>query len=188
MKPDEVFLAQPIRSLQTMLRVLAENDNRYGKIIPDGIYGSQTVSAVKRFQDQNGLPATGITDQKTWEALVEAYQVALVELSLPEPVQVLLDPGQVIQPGQQGSVVAFAQVMLGVLARNYHCLNTPEVTGILDMPTRQALRIFQGLCGLEATGTLDRHTWKHLALQYPMAEHQPINSGTRQVYPSRKDA
>ena len=29
MKPKEAFLGQPIRSLQTMLRVLAENDDAY---------------------------------------------------------------------------------------------------------------------------------------------------------------
>ena len=34
MKPKETFLGQPIRSLQTMLRVLAENDDAYKPLIP----------------------------------------------------------------------------------------------------------------------------------------------------------
>ena len=42
MKPTESFLGQPIRSLQTMLRVLAENDDEYKVLIPDGIYGPDT--------------------------------------------------------------------------------------------------------------------------------------------------
>ena len=29
MRPDESFIQQPVRSLQTMLRVLAEHDDRY---------------------------------------------------------------------------------------------------------------------------------------------------------------
>ena len=39
MKPTESLLGQPIRSLQTMLRVLAENVDEYKTLIPDGIYG-----------------------------------------------------------------------------------------------------------------------------------------------------
>ena len=45
MKPTESLLGQPIRSLQTMLRVLAENDDEYKVLIPDGIYGPDTMAA-----------------------------------------------------------------------------------------------------------------------------------------------
>ena len=40
---------------------------------------------------------------------------------------------------------------------------------ILDEPTADSLSSFQILCGLPMTGTLDKHTWKHLALHYPLA-------------------
>ena len=42
MKPEESFLSQPIRSLQTMLRVIAEDDPSHVRIVPDGIYGPET--------------------------------------------------------------------------------------------------------------------------------------------------
>ena len=48
MRPVESFVGQPIRSLQTMLRVIAESDPRHESIIPDGIYGPETISAVSR--------------------------------------------------------------------------------------------------------------------------------------------
>lgn len=35
----------------------------------DGIYGSGTQSAVKRFQAANGLPPSGVADASTWAAL-----------------------------------------------------------------------------------------------------------------------
>ena len=35
MRPTESFIGQPIRSLQTMLRVLAEENPRYIRVIPD---------------------------------------------------------------------------------------------------------------------------------------------------------
>lgn len=187
MKPTETFLGQPIRSLQTMLRVLAENDDAYKALIPDGIYGPDTMEAVRIFQRRNRLPITGITDQLTWEAVVEAYQLALVEVVLPEPLQVLLNPGQVIRFGEKNPAVSLAQVVLTVLSENYRCLHAPAVTGILDSPTKDALEVFQQLSGLPITGNLDRRTWKNLTLQFPMASNQPVNEGTREVYNEPED-
>ena len=63
MRPPESFLAQPVRSLQTMLRVIAEDDNSLPTVVPDGIYGQTTMNAVTEFQRREGLPLTGITDQ-----------------------------------------------------------------------------------------------------------------------------
>ena len=187
MKPTETFLGQPIRSLQTMLRVLAENDDAYKTLIPDGIYGPDTMEAVRIFQRRSRLPITGVTDQLTWEAVVDAYQLALVEITMPETLQILLNPGQTITFGEKNHAVSLAQVILTAIAENYCCLHAPVVTGILDVPTKNALESFQQLSGLPVTGNLDRHTWKHLALQYPMASNHPVNEGTREVYNEPED-
>ena len=77
------------------------------------------------------------------------------------------------------AAVYLAQVILAVLSENYHCVDAPPVTGVLDGPTQDALASFQQLSGLPITGRLDRHTWKHLALQFPMASNLPVNEGTR---------
>jgi len=42
-------------------------------------------------------------------------------------------------------------------------------TGILDIPTSDSLASFQQMSLIPATGELDKHTWKHLALHYPLA-------------------
>jgi peptidoglycan hydrolase-like protein with peptidoglycan-binding domain len=78
MRPEESFIEQPIRSLQTMLRVIAEDDPGLPSAIPDGIYGPGTMVAVTAFQRREGLPITGITDQPTWEMIVSEYQSALI--------------------------------------------------------------------------------------------------------------
>ena len=70
MRPPESFIGQPIRSLQTMLRIIAENDSSYIRTIPDGLYGPETVQAVTVFQRKHGLPVTGVTNQATWDTLV----------------------------------------------------------------------------------------------------------------------
>ena len=101
MRNPESFIGQPIRSLQTMLRVIAENDPSHERIIPDGIYGPETVSAVSTFQRIHGIPVTGITDNQTWDTVVELYEEALVEQTAAEPLLIILNPGQVIRKGER---------------------------------------------------------------------------------------
>lgn len=169
MRPPESFVGQPVRSLQTMLRVIAESDRTLPSVIPDGIYGQQTVTAVSAFQRKYGLPVTGITDQATWERIAAVFEPALVLIDEAQPLYIILDPLEVISENQQHPNLFIVQGMLKVYALAYEGLVAPEATGILDIPTAQALRSFQEQSGLPVTGSLDKQTWKHLALQYPSA-------------------
>jgi len=85
MRPGESFIEQPVRSLQTMLRVLSEDDKRLPTIVPDGIYGPTTTNAVAAFQRREGLPSTGVTNQETWNAIVENYEPALIRIGKAQP-------------------------------------------------------------------------------------------------------
>ena len=169
MKPRESFVGQPVRSLQTMLRVIAENDDLQPSVIPDGIYGPQTVTAVSTFQRRNGLPITGIADQDTWDRIVAAYEPALIAVGPVQPLEIILEPRQIIRQGEANPNIYLVQAMLIVLSQAYGSITAPEVTGVLDIPTANALTEFQLLSLLPATGELDRETWKNLALHYPMA-------------------
>lgn len=175
MRPSESFIGQPIRSLQTMLRVLAENDQKYIPIIPDGIYGPETVRAVSTFQRHHGLPITGMTDQDTWEAIVSRYEPALVEQDAAHPIYVILEPKQVIRRGERHPNIYLVQAMLTVLSQIYESILSPESTGLLDDATADALATFQGLNSLPMTGNLDKQTWKSLTLQYPLAASLLLN-------------
>lgn len=175
MRPMESFVGQPIRSLQTMLRVIAENDARHPTVVPDGIYGPETMAAVSAFQRLHGLPVTGVTDQDTWEAIVAAHTPALINVGEAQQVDVILNPNQVIRRGERHPVVYLAQGMLAVLADVYKSIGIPGLTGILDDPTADSLSSFQQLQSLPMTGDLDKRTWKHLALQYPLAANLSIS-------------
>ena len=162
MRPNESFIGQPIRSLQTMLRVIAEQDNRYSSVVPDGIYGNDTRNAVSTFQRRHGLPVTGVTDQDTWEAIVGVYDPALIQVAEAEPLYVVLNPNQVIRKGERHPHLYLVQGM-------------PSHSGILDDPTADAIASFQYLSSLPMTGNLDKHTWKHLALHYPLAANLALS-------------
>lgn len=169
MRPLSSFVGQPIRSLQTMLRVIAEDDPTHMRIVPDGIYGPETTAAVSTFQRKHGLPVTGVTDQATWESVVAVYTPALVRLDAAQSVDIILNPGQVIRRGERNPHMYLVQAMLKVLSDVYKSVAEPTHSGILDEPTADSLSSFQVLSGLPMTGNLDKHTWKHLALQYPLA-------------------
>ena len=105
MRPPESFIQQPVRSLQTMLRVLSEDKNILPTVVPDGIYGQTTMAAVTEFQRKYGLPLTGITDQNTWDAIVPVYQNALTRVGKAEPIEIIMDPGQVFMVGDEGPYI-----------------------------------------------------------------------------------
>ena len=175
MRPPESFVGQPIRSLQTMLRVIAEDDTTRPSVIPDGIYGLQTVRAIADLQRREGLPVTGETDQDTWEVIYALYEPALIRLDAAQPLNILLEPGEVIEAGQTHPNIYIVQGILLVFSEAY---GAPKVsaTGVLDAETSLALREFQRVNGLPQTGQLDKLTWRLLALQYPLAADTLLGS------------
>lgn len=168
MRPAESFVAQPIRSLQTMLRVIAEDDRTLPTVVPDGIYGQETITAVNAFQRNRGLPATGVTDQGTWEAIVEAYEDAIIRIGKATPIEIIMDPGQVYRLGDSSPYLYLLQSMLIYLSRLSPGTMVPPHNGVLDSPTAEALAGFQLLAGLPPTGELDKKTWKYLVNQFSL--------------------
>lgn len=168
MKPEDSFTGQSIRSLQTMLRVIGEADGIVPPLVPDGIYGQSTISAVSAFQRQNGLPPTGITDQTTWEKIAEAYDPALVRVGEAQPIEIILEPDQVFRRGDRSPYLYLLQGILRSLADDFNTIDPPESSGTLDATTAQALAAFQLLAGLPTTGELDRMSWRYLAHHFSL--------------------
>lgn len=169
MRPAESFIEQPIRSLQTMLRVIAEDDNRLPTVVPDGIYGPSTMNAVSSFQRLYNLPVTGITDQSTWDNIVAVYEPALVRIGKAEPIEIVIEPGGVYRIGDSNAYIYLLQSLLIQLSNDNPAINTPEHNGVFDDPTSEALAAFQFLAGLPVTGELDKITWKYLVKHFALS-------------------
>jgi len=168
MRPNDSFIEQPVRSLQTMLRLIAKDDPRQPTVIPDGIYGPTTMHAVSAFQRRYGMPATGITDQATWERIAVVYESARIRADAAEPIRIVFNSGQSFRLGDSNPYLYLLQAMLVQLSVNHSAISPPEVTGVLDEQTAAAISAFQRLSGLEETGELDKVTWKHLTLQFTL--------------------
>lgn len=169
MKPGESFVGQPIRSLQTMLRTIAQVDPEQPSVIPDGVYAQQTADAVKAFQRNNGLEPTGVADQNTWDLIVEAYKPAQVETQPSEAIYITLNPGQVFEKGDRHPHMYLTQAMLTVLGEAYPGFPVPVINGVLDELTAESLAALQMLSDLPVTGNLDKQTWRHLVLHHAQA-------------------
>jgi len=118
-------------ALQTQLQTAG-----YYKGPIDGIYGPQTVEAVKQLQTDSGLPVTGLVDQATAEALDD--KVAAV--------------------GQQAAAQAMTQTaaLQTVLKLTGHW--TGPVDGTWTPELTDALKAFQTALGVEPTGAVDAAT------------------------------
>ncbi len=75
--PRLFYVGKPIRTLQTMLRAIGRINPSITAVIPDGIYGRDTVAAVSSFQREFSLPVTGVVNLGTWERIVEIYDDSL---------------------------------------------------------------------------------------------------------------
>ena len=175
---DVRFLGRSVSSLQTMLRVIALYDKSCPAVIPDGIYGEQTARAVAVQQKRAGLPQTGITDFATWQAVCRAYQSAAVEVEPAAPLDIVMNPNQVILEGSNNLHVLLIQAMLQTLHEVYANVEGCALTGACDEQTVCAIRSLQRCCGAPESGILDKRLWQLLAGLY----NQAVGDGDRKAH------
>ena len=176
MRPGESFVEQPIRSLQTMLRVIAEDDPRLPAVVPDGIYGPTTMNSVTVFQRLYNLPVTGVTDQATWEQIVAIYELAIIRIDQAAPIEIIMNPGEVFRLGDSNAYIYLLQSILIQLSNKNPSIAPPDHNGILDNATSEALAAFQVLAGLHPTGELDKITWKYLVNHFTLSANRDAAS------------
>ena len=175
----EQFSGQPVASLQTMLRTIAQTVPEQPTVVPDGVYGEQTMRAVSEFQRQHGMDATGVTDFETWQTVVKEYEKAAVETDAAEPLRIVLDCGQVILPGSRNRHICLIQGMLMALAEDYRELSDVHATGVYDETTQKAIRWLQTECGGVCSGIFSKADWKMLAGLYTAK----IGNGEKNLQP-----
>jgi peptidoglycan hydrolase-like protein with peptidoglycan-binding domain len=132
----------------------------------DGVFGKMTATAVAAFQSASGLPVNGVVGPATKRALASAA---------PSSEVVASGPGAVVDYGINDAVVVELQTMLARSGQD------PGGTdGAFGPLTFGAVRYFQMVAGLPATGTVDQGTWDALVLA-PAIATTSETSGTSTV-------
>lgn len=76
-------------------------------------------------------------------------------------------PGFELKPGDGGNEIRLMQVMLNRISRNYPAIpKIPELDGIYDPSTEEAVKTFQGIFNLQQTGVIDEATWYKITYIY----------------------
>lgn len=166
---EDAFLNQPVRSLQTMLRMIGTNQGTVSTLIPDGIYGPQTERAVRSFQRAAGLPATGVADLDTWQRIVWEFERARINQMQAAPLSIILQPNQTILAGQRNGHLYFMQGMMMALSDAYDNMPKLQATGVHDAESQQAVRFLQGRTNLPANGCIDKSFYALLVGLYRSA-------------------
>ncbi|HEY9666623.1 MAG TPA: peptidoglycan-binding protein [Coleofasciculaceae cyanobacterium] len=143
-----------VTSLQKKLQAAG-----YFKGPTTGYYGSLTQVAVTQFQKANGLPANGIADIETLNALASASGTAVLPQRItppapvPEKPSVSSPPARTLQKGNRSSEVTSLQKKLA--AMGYF---KGPTTGYYGSLTQAAVTQFQKANGLPANGVADIET------------------------------
>lgn len=160
---------QSIRTLQTLLRDLARLDPALVTVIPDGIFGEDTRTAVLAFQRSRGLMPTGTADHNTWQSIVNDHHLCQPRLNPPRAVTITLEPEFGLGPGDGHPHLPLMQTMLASLSGVWTEMPTANVTGTMDEETRLAVEYLQERCLLPVTGTIDKPFWDLLSRAYTLA-------------------
>lgn len=126
------------RAVQCMQYHLVQNG--FNLVSLDGIFGQNTLRAVRAFQSQNGLTVDGIVGQNTWRALLALNPSAVV-----------------LRRGSRGAYVRYLQQKL--TAKLYP---VGVIDNIFGAQTERAVREFQQENGLAVDGIVGRNTWSRL--------------------------
>ena len=166
-----------IYELQTMLRLIAQTDGTIPLINPDGIFGPETERAVLAFQSNMGLPATGIVDFATWNAVTNAYRTANSFMRCGLALFPFPGNGYETAPGEKSEIVYLIQILLSGIEVAYDIFSQTDISGIYDEKTETAVRTFQKLNRLPVTGIVNAATWERLASDHNRFAFYPIYTG-----------
>jgi peptidoglycan hydrolase-like protein with peptidoglycan-binding domain len=156
-----------IKRIQTYLHFI--RDRRYSElppIFPDGIYGEETVSAVKAFQKMWGLRETGVVDLVTNNAIYSAF-IDTVDTILLTKNNARDFP---VYNGSSGIAVAEVNLLLRKLRKIYIDLPRSDTGDYFGYNTLSAVKYMQEIFGLDPSGVVDVALFNRLVREANLIE------------------
>ncbi len=187
--PDAITFGErgeKVEILQYMLSVLSQFNESIPPLTQDGVFGDQTLSAVKAFQEYYDLPVTGVVNEETWDliyrVLKNTYDTVLFD-ARDVNVAAAPYPGYVLQLGSTGDDVRTLQQYINTIAAYDESIDPVSVTGVYGRATRGSVMQLQQKLGLLRTGNVNESTWDAIANEYKNAVSSTNTAETQ--YPGR---
>ena len=155
---------EPIREVQRYLLEVAHTDERVPKVTIDGHYGDTTRSAVRAFQQTEGMEETGVVDFATWGSLFRRH--AEIRGAREETSSFPYTDDFDLHLGDTGVAVIVLQALLTEFAVIYPNVVRPAVTGQYGLATADAVRAMQRNYGLWADGIVTVELWNRMLRDY----------------------
>ena len=159
-------MQEEIRQIQTMLREISFFDEDIARVIPDGIYGSDTTASVQSFQRKNNLYETGEVDNDTWDKIVEVYEKTIDDNKREIAVRIIDESDVPITLGQSAISLYVIQAMLLALSDYFTNLERVDITGNFDSKTLDAVEQIQIISGMNVNPAIDREFLNKLSELY----------------------
>ncbi len=153
-----------VRVAQIRLNRISANYPSIPKIeLTDGVFGTDTEAAVRRFQEVFSLTPDGIIGKSTWYYIRRIYNAVkrLNEINsegVPREEVIQQYPG-VLREGDTGLGVANLQYYINYLSAFYDTVPPLAVDGVFGPSTRAAIIDVQNTFGLPADGIAGAITW-----------------------------
>lgn len=156
-----------VAAIQYYLNVFTYFNQTLLPVQIDGVFGEGTEQAVKVFQQQYGLPVTGVVYRETWIKMLEVYDGILSSLNTGyEGESAPFYPGYVLSQGMEGEDIKVLQRLLVAISKSDPEIPMTEITGYFGSRTDAAVRAFQRKYDLPDTGRVGAPTWDRLAQAY----------------------
>ena len=160
-----------VKTIQQQLNRIADAYPSIPKINdPNGIFGTQTEAAVKRFQNIFNLAQDGIVGKSTWYRIKNVYNGVkkLAELTAENLTFDEVEPiyPSLLKEGMSGDYIKTLQYYLNIVAYFYPQIPNIDVDGYFGPKTKEAVIAFQEMFGLVPDGIVGRDTWKALSSAY----------------------
>ncbi|MCI9448656.1 MAG: spore cortex-lytic protein [Clostridiales bacterium] len=136
----------------------------------DGIFGTETDSAVRQFQRIFSLKEDGIVGRSTWYAIIRIYNAVKRIADLQSegiPIEDVTNIRQLeLDFGDTGAGVRELQYFLNFISLFNDSIPQIAIDGIFGSATESAIRSFQRFYGLPITGIVRGNDWDKLFSVY----------------------
>ena len=126
------------------------------------------MEAVILFQRALPPPGTGVVDQRTCDAIRDAWINLERESAPPRTLRIFPGEGYQVQPGMSGASMILPQTMFQLLRQRLEGIAEGDADGVHGDASVQNTLWLQNLAQLEETGVMDRQTWDMLSRLYEL--------------------